>query len=97
MNHCPGTDKTIGYAQTGKWVDGKLDSESSTYKPVLVITNISNTDTVVAEILKFLKKHKPCVINIAGNRESNSGLKDFCGIVRKIVYKALQDYVNKQE
>jgi hypothetical protein len=71
-----GTDKTIGYAVTGKWKTVSLStagrvlefSSSSCHRPVLVVLRMDDESGEV--VRAFLKKHNVGILNIAGHRSS---------------------------
>ena len=74
-----GTDKTIGYANTGVWGPGETKPGlhmGTRGKPVLVITE-QNVDNAAKLIREAIQKVDPEVVNIAGHRE-----KSFPGIER---------------
>ena len=86
----PGTDKTIGYAQTGTWCSRSSTLEDG-YRPVLVIKSFSNND--VKLIPEFLLRHSARVVNIAGHRQSSSGILNFDQHVKVILSQAFGDYM----
>ncbi len=65
----PGTDKTIGYALTGKWQVVPATSLVSRYKPLLIISDATSSDQVVA-VVTFLQAHHIRVLNVCGHRET---------------------------
>ena len=68
-----GTDKTIGYAQTGKWQKG--NSKEGVYdghKPLLVLNDASLSQKNIKAIRDFVSKN-PGVINIAGHSSKALG------------------------
>ncbi|MHA2366826.1 MAG: YpsA SLOG family protein [Candidatus Hodarchaeales archaeon] len=66
-----GSLHTIGLCNTGKWGVNDKPKEDGVYRPCLLITDKSRfTKKSKKAIIDFLDKHKPKVINIAGNRES---------------------------
>ena len=68
----PGTDKTIGYAQSGKWQVGnsKEGIYNDGHRPVLVL-NSNNSSAKNIKLIKDFIKQNPGVINIAGSREAS--------------------------
>uniref|UniRef100_A0A7S1PI02 Uncharacterized protein n=1 Tax=Percolomonas cosmopolitus TaxID=63605 RepID=A0A7S1PI02_9EUKA len=87
-----GTDKTIGYAQTKKWTDGKIKSMNRTetqYKPVCVVTQVQDEKEAAQCIREFIQTNRLKVLNVAGHRESQS--KDLSGRVKRILKSALAD------
>lgn len=68
-----GTDKTIGYAQTGKWQRGELKPGlhmGKRGKPILVITE-QNLENAARLISDAVQKLNPETVNIAGHREKS--------------------------
>lgn len=84
-----GTDKTIGYAQTHTWCSRK-ESNDKGYRPVLVVTSLE--DTNANKIVEFLQRNNVKVVNIAGHRESTSGVPNFSSRVRDILVTAFAAY-----
>lgn len=81
-----GTDKTIGYCLTKKWkVVPKFDIETS-YKPCLVITNMSDT-TNVLNIRNFIKNFNISTLNVAGHRDEV--VTDFSKKITDLLIQAL--------
>lgn len=68
----PGTDKTIGYAQSGKWQVGnsKEGIYNDGHRPVLVL-NSNNSSAKNIKLIKDFIKQNPGVVNIAGSREAS--------------------------
>jgi len=66
----PGSDKTIGYCQTGKWVNFTENGRGQ-YRPVLIITSLREEDKQrnVMKLREFVRDHNVCVLNVAGHRE----------------------------
>lgn len=88
FKYSTGTDKTIGYAQTGKWQNGSPRTTYLGKRPVLVITDPKNPQLAVQQIREFLTKTGAQTINIAGHRESSSeGINAF---VRAVLTEALK-------
>ena len=90
-----GTDKTIGYAQTGKWSKGNTkegiyprDKKTGGYRNLLVLNSLESSNKNIELIGEFIRNYaagKP--INIAGSRESSvpgSGKK-----IQKLLEKSL--------
>lgn len=72
-----GTSKTIGYAQTGRWVNMIENFKYNPVKPYLVITT-KDKDIAADQIRKFVEKYNINTLNIAGHREtSQPGIEDF--------------------
>jgi len=70
----PGTDKTIGYCVTGKWVTvdpsraSQLETEKQ-HKPLLVLRNsYSQTNFLAQQIADFVYHNKIRVLNVCGHR-----------------------------
>ena len=88
----PGTDKTIGYAQTGKWQTG--NSKEGVYeghKPLLVLNSAGASQKNIKAIREFASKY-PGTINIAGHSSKSLGK-----VAQKLFEKALDPNVTKQE
>lgn len=81
----PGTDKTIGYAQTKTWIS-KSTSNDRGHRPVLVIADFQ---TPISVPLSFIKRHRINVLNIAGHRESK-GIPDFGNQVKTYLVRVFQ-------
>jgi hypothetical protein len=74
-----GTDKTIGYAQTGRWQKGNTkegiyprDKKTGGYRNLLVLNSLESSNKNIELIKEFIRNYaagKP--INIAGSRESS--------------------------
>lgn len=72
----PGTAKTIGYAQTKRWVWFTIDS-TQFYKPVYVITT-HDTMIGIKQLIEFINKYDIKILNVAGHRESSQpGIQEF--------------------
>jgi hypothetical protein len=72
-----GTEKTVGYAQTGKWQNGRMVTTYDGEKPVAVI-GTKNFKNAVEMVRAFLTKTGAKTINIAGHREtSQKGIEKF--------------------
>ena len=87
-----GTDKTIGYAQTGRWQRGnsKEGIYNDGYRPVLVLNTTNSTAKNIKLIKDFITQN-PGVINIAGSRESSvSGSQKQIQKVLEIAFKELK-------
>ena len=85
-----GTNKTIGYAQTGLWANGTGKTDLNGKKPVLVITDMKDTAKAAAEIKAFIIDNNIEVLNIAGHREkSQPGIQQF-------VINALNEAINTE-
>lgn len=73
-----GTDKTIGYAQTGKWGYGVRETTiEGGHRPVLVITT-KDPKVAAKQIREFVLDTGAKTLNIAGHREgSQPGIEAF--------------------
>ena len=71
LKRSAGTDKTIGYAQTGKWQVGS-GSKNDGHKPVLVLENVLNTPENIQKIRNFISENNIKTLNIAGHREKTA-------------------------
>lgn len=63
-----GTDKTIGYCFTKQWKAIPTFDVNTSYKPCLVITNLSDPNNIT-NIRQFIDRNKINVLNIAGHRD----------------------------
>ena len=84
-----GTDKTVGYCYTGKWVDKYDKNDETFYKPVLVVDSFNTKSK--HKIIKFLDDHKIKTLNVCGHRDYiymnqsfEKCVKDFMDIVLDI-------------
>lgn len=84
----PGTGKTIGYAQTGKWNYGKNETTYEGHRPVLVLTN-KDPQATIAQIREFLAKTKAKTINIAGHRNATGFVQGYNQFVQETLIGAL--------
>lgn len=85
-----GTDKTIGYAQSKKWTNGKLESVSlseTQYKPVCVIQSLEDEESIIKTIRSFIQDNEIDVLNVSGHRESQ--YQGVCDAVFRILKMAL--------
>jgi len=81
-----GTDKTIGYAQTGKWKVG-TGSKNDGHRPILVLENALNNAENVKKIRDFISENDIKTLNIAGHREKT--IKGLQESVKKVLVEAL--------
>jgi prophage tail gpP-like protein len=75
-----GTDKTIGYCMTGRWIvaserDG--DDASARYRPVYVVRSLEKGDDAtrercLEEAKRFVRENRVETLNVAGHREDAS-------------------------
>jgi len=88
-----GTDKTIGYALTGKWMHCHSPNVLQARKPCLVIRNVSERgeDDAVDAIEQFILLHRPRIINVAGHRAAKAPA-DFAERVEVILRRALNPF-----
>lgn len=78
----PGTDCTIGYAQTHKWTS-RMYSKFDGYKPVLVVHSLELSN--VQKVCNFIEKYRLKTLNVAGHRDSTSGVEDFAQKVQNFL------------
>lgn len=75
-----GTSKTIGYCKYGKWCDS-FDSCDNGFRPILVLNSkdmkLSNIKITSEKIIKWIKKNKINILNIAGHRNTTAFQKPF--------------------
>lgn len=94
-----GTDKTIGYCQTGFWIKGKPETRNKGgfyYKPVFVITSFENRKRIKRRFKKFIFVNEISVLNVAGHRESSSGMENFQEICRKLLRECFEGFLNRK-
>ena len=84
-----GTDKTVGYARTGKWQKSLMKSEDGGHRPVLVLHNTENSDVNRDKIRDFIKRKGIRVLNVAGHTEEKS--KGIEVAVRELLNAALRE------
>lgn len=72
LKHSPGTGKTIGYAQTGRWQHGTRTPGLYVggHRPVLVLDRVDSASAAKA-IEDMLTKLNPQTLNVAGHREGS--------------------------
>lgn len=88
IKRSPGTDKTIGYCITGKWeVINYKNLNSSLYKPLLVINNVSleKTKENVEKMYHFIIDYEIKILNVCGHREYICDNGSFFHIVKKLL------------
>lgn len=78
LKESPGTNKTIGYCVTKKWIDVKRSllvdggDISSLYKPCFIVTEPlwrQSLEQSGRQIRDFLVKHRVTTLNVAGHRD----------------------------
>jgi hypothetical protein len=90
-----GTDKTIGYCQSGKWAkpDGGKFAKKP-HRPHLVVRDVSaaNAEATAREIVEFVRLHKVAVLNVAGHRDDvTAGVAQFQAAVFSILKRAFEE------
>lgn len=94
LKYSPGSDFTIGYAQTQIWKKGNIDTMygnlKNNYKPVCIITDLSDQKFVVDSILHFIVSNNIKILNVAGHRESSAPIKNFTFIVEHILTQVFE-------
>jgi hypothetical protein len=93
-----GTDKTIGWAHWREWTYGvdRAKSKDEGWRPVLVIHNIDDSKKAdnIAEIQSFIVRNKIAILNVAGHRETTSGMgAEYGEKVRELLVEALKDVI----
>ena len=94
LTRSAGTDKTIGYAQTGKWRVGS-GSKNDGHKPVLVLENVLNSPENIQKIRNFISENNIKTLNIAGHREGTT--KGIQQSVETLLVEALSPPKPKRE
>lgn len=93
-----GTDKTIGYCLTKKWVvvnsSKKYIQEKKTYyKPILIIDDLRNESNKY-EIMRFINEYRIKTLNVCGHRNFSNPDKsqdgDFFHQVKSILMDAFE-------
>lgn len=88
-----GTDKTIGYALSGKWktVRNYKVHPLPHHKPLLVLDNIAyaNRDANIRAIRTFITNNSITTLNICGHRETKVGGISLRVSVRDLFIEAL--------
>ena len=90
-----GTSKTIGYAQTRRWI-ARTTSKDDGKKPILVIKDLQNKEQVVNDIQDFVEKNNLKVINGAGPRERNLKQEEITKI-KSILNDVFKPQIDKTE
>jgi hypothetical protein len=96
-----GTDKTIGYCQTGIWKKGKdivllithiisgqlvtMDKETTKNKAVCIIADVDDEENAANSIIDFIHNNKLHIINVCGHRQSGVTKLDFQARVKSIM------------
>lgn len=88
-----GTDKTIGYCLTKKWVTLKNFNIKSSYKPCLIITDLSNSMNAVL-IRNFIKNNNVAILNVAGHREEV--MEGFSKRIMALLIESLEEILMNQ-
>jgi hypothetical protein len=94
LGRSAGTDKTIGYAMTGRWAAaavsyaGGATEPPATYRPVLVLTSLA-VPGAAESIRAFVKRHRIGTLNVCGHR-AWAALPNFESLVEEIVHRALK-------
>lgn len=93
----PGTDKSIGFCLTGKWKKVEFKNLQSTFKPLLVIEDLSieNENLNVKRMVNFIITNDIKVLNICGHREDDKYNFSFTDSVKKILLKVFKLCKNK--
>jgi len=101
LRKSPGTNKTIGYCETGKWqLPTGRKSARVVHKPCLVL-DCTDTDKEVEEravddVLSFILEHNPKTLNVAGSREDLESHPHFSATVRRIMQAAFTSIATRQ-
>jgi len=90
-----GTDRTVGYARTGKWKLGYGSKEGKgAHKPVLVIKNMNNVTQVMQSIKDFITRNNIKTLNVAGHREVGAN-KDIVQNILRNVFTGIKQKTTK--
>ncbi len=81
-----GTDRTIGYARTGRWQVVDVGS-SSPHRPCLVVRELAvdSRQATVERIVRFIRQHDVRVLNVAGHRETSAPIGGFDAAVECVL------------
>jgi len=65
-----GTDKTIGYALSGKWrtVDTETYRDGVLHRPLFIVTDILSHQQQL-DLVQFIRSHNVKILNVCGHRE----------------------------
>lgn len=89
MKQSAGTDKTIGYCYSKQWryiTRAQILSKRSPYKPCLVIESVADSKDAVDQILAFLGRHKPKILNVCGHRDdATAGVDQYTAKIKEIL------------
>lgn len=94
LKSSPGSDLTIGYAQTGIWKYGdkkSLNINETKHRPICIIDDLSNTKNASKKILDFVVHNDIKILNVAGHRESSAPIENFSSIIQKVLFDALKN------
>lgn len=95
-----GTDKTIGYAITGKWRAPNARElqrpEREHHKPCLVIRALDDIDAVAQSVAAFVRRTGAQTINVCGHRnDETAGKHGFSRDVQRVIRRALELLLRK--
>lgn len=86
-----GTDRTIGYCQTGKWSEIPLQESVRPHRPCLIIEDIGNFEAAADSIAAFVKAQRPAVLNVCGHRnDDTAGRVGFTQAVQTIMLRVFE-------
>jgi len=94
-----GTDKTIGYCHAKVWSYGTDRAQTKdgpdVYRPVFVVTSLAAADQpqIIENLRQFITKNQIRVVNIAGHRETTSGMEGFGAATKSFLIAALAPLV----
>ena len=78
-----GTDKTIGYALTKKWVNVDL-ATPTTYKPVCIVSDVHSVEQQ-QKVVEFIRFYNVKVLNVCGHRETDMVRKEWTLVIENFL------------
>lgn len=94
LRNSPGTVGTINYCCAGKWTTGGIvEPPIVSHRPCLVVRFVDGWETVSDNIVMFLIRHRPRVLNVCGHRnDETAGMAGFAIAVCEILKLAFKKY-----
>jgi hypothetical protein len=92
-----GTDKTIGYCQTGSWRKATNHVILTPHRRCLVIRDVGDTEAAAALVVAFVQKEQIATLNVCGHRDDiTAGVAEFQSKVAAILELAFTKLQSKQ-
>lgn len=94
LRSSPGTLGTINYCRTGKWNTSAIDeSPIASHRQCLVVSYVDGWEMASDNIVMFLIRHRPRVLNVCGHRnDETAGVEGFTESVCAILKLAFKKY-----